>query len=81
MQPGDRRGIGSTIYWKDLLCSIQSHVIDKTDPELGKRWPTGFMGFFWRVLTVLIAKPPSVAGEPIADLMLSYKDRSAINGA
>jgi len=56
-------------------------IIDKTDPELEKRWPTGFMGFFWKVMTLLIAKPPAVAGEPIADLMLSYKDRSAINGA
>ncbi len=39
------------------------------------------MGFFWRVLTVLIAKPPAIAGEPIADLILSFQDRSAINGA
>ena len=40
------------------------------------------MGFFWKVMTlVLMAKPPAVAGEPIADLMLSYKDRDAINGA
>jgi len=58
-----------------------SFIIDKTDPELKKRWPTGFMGFFWKVMTLLIAKPPAVAGEPIANLMLSYKDRSAINGA
>jgi len=56
-------------------------IIDKSDPDLEKRWPTGFMGFFWRVLTVLFAKPPAVAGEPMADLMLSYRDRSAINGA
>jgi len=56
-------------------------IIDKTDPELDKRWPTGFMGFFWRVMTVFFARPPAVAGEPIADLMLSYRDRSAINGA
>jgi NAD(P)-dependent dehydrogenase (short-subunit alcohol dehydrogenase family) len=56
-------------------------IIDKNDPELDKRWPTGFLGFFWRVLTVLFAKPPVVAGESIADLMLSYRDRSAINGA
>jgi NAD(P)-dependent dehydrogenase (short-subunit alcohol dehydrogenase family) len=56
-------------------------IIDKKDPELSKRWPTGFMGFFWRVMTILLAKPPAVAGEPIANLMLSYKDRSAINGA
>lgn len=55
-------------------------IIDKKDPELAKRWPTGFIGFFWRVMTVLFAKPPAVAGEPIADLMLSYQDRSAING-
>ena len=56
-------------------------IIDKSDPELPKRWPTGFMGLFWRVMTVFFAKPPAVAGEPIADLMLSYRDRSAINGA
>ena len=56
-------------------------IIDKNDPELGKRWPTGFMGFFWRVMTLLLAKPPAVAGEPIADLMLLHRDRRAINGA
>ena len=56
-------------------------IIDKKDPELDKRWPTGFIGFFWRVMTLLFAKPPAVAGEPIANLMLSYPDRSAINGA
>jgi NAD(P)-dependent dehydrogenase (short-subunit alcohol dehydrogenase family) len=56
-------------------------IIDKSDPELEKRWPTGFLGLFWKILTILIAKPPVVAGEPIADLMLSYPDRSAINGA
>ena len=32
-------------------------------------------------MTVFFAKPPAVAGEPMANLMLSYKDRSAINGA
>jgi NAD(P)-dependent dehydrogenase (short-subunit alcohol dehydrogenase family) len=56
-------------------------VIDKADPELKKRWPSGWMGFFWRVLTLLIAKPPAYAGEPIADLVLSSRDRSEINGA
>ncbi len=56
-------------------------IIDKSDPELEKRWPTGFLGFFWRVLTMLFARPPAVAGEPIANLMLSYPDRKAINGA
>jgi len=58
-----------------------SFIIDKKDPELKKRWPTGFIGLFWKILTVLISKPPAVAGEPIANLMLSDRDRSAINGA
>jgi NAD(P)-dependent dehydrogenase (short-subunit alcohol dehydrogenase family) len=58
-----------------------SFIIDKSDPELKKRWPTGLRGFFWKVMPVLLAKPPSVAGEPIADLMLSYRDRSVLNGA
>ena len=56
-------------------------IIDKSDPELHKRWPSGFMGLFWRVMTLLFAKPPAVAGEPIANLMLSHRDRRAINGA
>jgi NAD(P)-dependent dehydrogenase (short-subunit alcohol dehydrogenase family) len=56
-------------------------IIDKSDPELKKRWPSGFMGFFWSILAALFAKPPKVAGEPIADIILSYEDRSAINGA
>ncbi len=47
-------------------------IIDKSDPELKKRWPKGFLGFFWRVLVVLISKPPEVAGKPIADLMISF---------
>jgi NAD(P)-dependent dehydrogenase (short-subunit alcohol dehydrogenase family) len=58
-----------------------SFIIDKKDPALSERWPTGFMGFFWRGMTAVAAKPPSVAGEPIADLMLSHPDRQAINGA
>lgn len=56
-------------------------VIDKSDPELRKRWPSGLTGLFWRLMTMLLAKPTSVAGEPIANLMLSHRDRSAINGA
>lgn len=55
-------------------------VIDKDDPELAKRWPTGFTGFMWRVLTLLIAKPPATAGEPMAELVLSVQDRDSING-
>jgi NAD(P)-dependent dehydrogenase (short-subunit alcohol dehydrogenase family) len=56
-------------------------VIDKSDPELKKRWPTGFTGLAWRMMTALRAKSPAVAGEPIAKLMLSPLDRSSINGA
>jgi NAD(P)-dependent dehydrogenase (short-subunit alcohol dehydrogenase family) len=56
-------------------------IIDKSDPELEKRWPTGFLGLFWKVLALLMAKPPEVAGKPLADLMLSYADRGALNGA
>jgi len=56
-------------------------IIDKDDPELEKRWPTGFLGFLWKILTLLFARPPAVAGEPIADLMLAYPDRGALNGA
>ena len=58
-----------------------SFIIDKSDPELSKRWPSGFVGLFWSVLTGLFSKPPVAAGEPIADLMLSHRDRSALNGA
>ncbi len=51
-------------------------IMDKSQPEQLKRWP-----IFWRVLAVFLAKPPAVAGEAIADLLLSYRDRAAINGA
>jgi NAD(P)-dependent dehydrogenase (short-subunit alcohol dehydrogenase family) len=57
-------------------------IIDKTDPEVKKRWlTTGRAGFFWWTLSVFFAKPPAVAGESIADLMLSHRNRNAINGA
>ena len=58
-----------------------TYVIDKTDPELDKRWPSGLRGFLWRIMTIFYAKSPVVAGEPIADLMLSHQDRSVLNGA
>ncbi len=32
-------------------------------------------------MTIFVAKPPAIAGEPIAELILSHGDRSAINGA
>jgi NAD(P)-dependent dehydrogenase (short-subunit alcohol dehydrogenase family) len=60
---------------------IPTYIIDKTDPELKKRWPSGLTGLFWRLMTILVAKPPAVAGEPIGDLMLSYTDCSTTNGA
>lgn len=56
-------------------------VIDKSDPDLRKRWPTGPWGLLWRLMTVFVAKPPATAGEPLADLMLSHPDRGALNGA
>ena len=57
-------------------------IIDKSDPELNKKWlSTGLTGYFYRLMAVFFAKPPTVSGEPIADLMLSFKDRSKINGA
>jgi NAD(P)-dependent dehydrogenase (short-subunit alcohol dehydrogenase family) len=55
-------------------------VIDKHDPALKERWPSGFTGFYWRVLSALVAKPPRVAGEPMADLV-GRPDRQALNGA
>ena len=57
-------------------------IFDKSDPELTKRWlSVGLTGYFYRMVAVFFAKPPAVAGEPIADLMLLHRDRSAINGA
>jgi hypothetical protein len=56
-------------------------VIDKTDPTLSSRWPSGLVGLFWKLLTILMAKPPSVAGEAIAKLVLADRDPLAMNGA
>ena len=73
-----------TIYRPELWplgVSITRSTPAKKDPALKDRWPSGFTGFYWRVLTTVAAKPPRVAGEPIADLMLSSPDRGAINGA
>jgi len=58
-----------------------AYVIDKSDPELKKRWPSGFTGFLWSMMTLLVAKPSAIAGEPIAELILSNADRNTINGA
>ncbi len=46
-----------------------------------KRWPSGFTGFIWWVMAALRAKPPRVAGQPLADLMLSHRHRGSVNGA
>lgn len=56
-------------------------VIDKGDPAMKEKWPTGFMGLFWRAMTAVAAKPPRVAGEQLADIVLLHADRQAINGA
>lgn len=58
-----------------------TYVIDKSDPELSARWPSGLSGFFWRIMTLLIAKQTAVAGEPIAELLLSQHDRNTLNGS
>ncbi len=57
-----------------------TYVIDKKDPSLKERWPKGFDGFVWRMLTLVMAKHPSVAGEPIAQIMLGSEDKSEFNG-
>ncbi len=56
-------------------------IIDKSDPEVKKRWLSTPTGRLYWLGAVFFAKPPVVAGEPIANLMLSHEDRSAINGA
>ena len=56
-------------------------VIDKSDPSLKERWPGGFTGLIWRLMTRFRAKHPSIAGEPIADLVLRSGDREGLNGA
>ena len=56
-------------------------VLDKSDPELKDRWPSGFDGLVWRLMEIFRAKPPEVAGEPLAELMLSHRDRDPVNGA
>jgi len=55
-------------------------VLDKSDPELKDRWPSGFAGF-WSLMAIFRAKPPEVAGEPLAELVLSRRGRGSINGA
>jgi len=56
-------------------------VLDKSDPELKDRWPSGFAGFVWRLMAIFRAKRPEVAGEPLAELVLSHRDRGSVNGA
>jgi retinol dehydrogenase-14 len=56
-------------------------VLDKSDPELKDRWPSGFAGMIWSLMATFRAKPPEVAGEPLAELMLEHQDRESVNGA
>lgn len=56
-------------------------VIDKNDPAMKEKWPKGFMGLFWRAMTAIAAKPPRLAGEQLADVIMLHADRQAINGA
>jgi len=56
-------------------------VLDKSDPDLKDRWPSGFAGLVWRMMAIFRAKRPEVAGEPLAELMLTHQDRSSVNGA
>ena len=35
----------------------------------------------WRVMAIARAKPPEVASEPLAELMLAPRDRGSVNGA
>ena len=68
----------------DTISSVAfdpSFIIDKHDPTLKDRWPSGFTGFYWRVFAAIAAKPPRVAGEPIADLVLAQEDPRSSNGA
>ena len=70
--------------YPDEIASVAfdpTFVVDKSDPTLSERWPSGFTGLIWRVMTRFRAKHPSVAGEPIAGLMMSDGDRAAINGS
>lgn len=56
-------------------------VIDRTDPELRHRWPSGWTGLLWRVYAALAAQPPATAGRAIAHLLTESPDLSALNGA
>lgn len=82
MQPRHRRRASSPYAGQIASVAFDpTFVIDKSDPELKKRWATGFTRLIWRIMTVLRAQPPAVAGEPISELMLSHRERSSINGA
>jgi NAD(P)-dependent dehydrogenase (short-subunit alcohol dehydrogenase family) len=56
-------------------------VLDKSDPELKDRWPSGFAGVVWRLMATVRAKPAEVAAEPLAELILDDNNRSSLNGA
>ncbi len=39
-----------------------SFIIDKSDPELKKRWPKGYLGFIWWMFCVVLCKTTGYSG-------------------
>lgn len=56
-------------------------AIDRKDPELQKRWPSGWTGLLWRAFALVAAKPPSIAGNALADLVSGSRNHDELNGA
>lgn len=68
----------------DKLISIAfdpGFVIDRNDPDLRKRWPSGLTGLLWRLYAAIAAKRPSVSGEALADLLTRPSNGNTMNGA
>ena len=56
-------------------------AINRNDPELRKRWPSGWTGLLWRAYALVAAKPPSIAGYALADLVSGSRHHDDLNGA
>lgn len=56
-------------------------AIDRNDPELKKRWPTGWTGLLWSAYALVAAKPPAVAGNALADLVSGSRNHDELHGA
>lgn len=56
-------------------------AIDRKDPELKKRWPSGWTGLLWRAYALVAAKPPYIAGNALADLVSGSRRHDELNGA